>query len=204
MSMKPRRVALYARVSTGDQTVENQLPPLRAWAKAAGHEVVGEFVDEGISGAKGKDKRPGLASVMKLVGQRKVDLVAVVALDRLGRSMPHLVRLGEEMRDVGVDLFVQRMGLDTTTPAGQLMFNLLGAFAEFERALLIERTHAGLQRARRMGKRLGRPGMSPYVERRLRELLTAGTGVAEAARMTGVCRMTSRKIKKQMQTVAAP
>jgi DNA invertase Pin-like site-specific DNA recombinase len=200
--MHPKRVAIYARVSTGDQTTENQLPPLRAWAQAAGHVVVEEFVDEAISGAKGRDKRPALDRMLRLATQRRVDIIAVVALDRLGRSMTHLVQIGEELRVLGVHLFVQRMGLDTSTPTGQLMFHLLGSFAEFERALLIERTHAGLARARRQGKKLGRPKVSPYVERRVLSLLEAGTSLGEASRMTGVCRMTVQRIKREMRAAA--
>lgn len=201
--MQAKRVALYARVSTGDQTTENQLPPLRAWAQAAGHVVVEEFEDHAISGAKGRDKRPALDRMLKLAAARKVDMIAVVALDRLGRSMPHLVQIGEELRSLGVHLFVQRMGLDTSTPTGQLMFNLLGAFAEFERALLIERTHAGLQRARRQGKKLGRPRISPYVERRASDLLRAGTSLRETMRMVGVCKATVVRIKREMHAASA-
>jgi len=192
------RVAIYARVSTGGQTVENQLPKLHTWAQAAGHEVVGEFVDHAISGLKGRSKRPALDRMLKLVAQRKVDVVAATELTRLGRSVAHLAQLAEELRALGVGLFVHSMGLDTSTPAGQLLYGMLSLVAQFERDLLVERTHAGLDRARRQGKRLGRPPLSPWTERRVVDLLNGGATVAATARAAGCCRMTVDKVKRAM------
>src|SRR5262245_16261677 len=141
------RVAIYARVSTQDQTVENQLDALREWARARGHDVVGEYTDAGISGAKGRDKRPALDALMKDATRAKFDMVAATALDRLGRNLRHLVGLFSELEALRVDVFVQNMALDTSTPVGRLTFNVMGAFAEFERELTRERTRLALDRA---------------------------------------------------------
>src|SRR5690606_10345415 len=172
------RVALYARVSTNkDQSVETQLFALRDWAVARGHEVVAEYTDEGISGAKGRDKRPALDAMMKDAARGKFDMVAATALDRLGRSLQHLVGMVAELDALRVGLFVQNMALDTSTPVGRLMFNMVGAFAEFERGLIRERTLLGLERARRRGSRLGRPKVGPTTERQIVALLEAKTPV---------------------------
>ena len=133
------RVGLYARVSTNkDQTVDNQLLALRDWAAGRGHTIVAEFKDEGISGAKGRDKRPGLDGMLKAAVLGKLDMVAVTALDRLGRSLPHLITTVGELEALKVGLFVRDLALDTSTPAGQLMFHVMGSLAQFERALIRE------------------------------------------------------------------
>ncbi|KAF1685875.1 resolvase [Pseudoxanthomonas broegbernensis] len=191
-------VALYARVSTNkDQSVETQLFALRDWAVARGHEVVAEYTDEGISGAKGRDKRP-LDAMMKDAARGKFDMVAATALDRLGRSLQHLVGMVAELDALRVGLFVQNMALDTSTPVGRLMFNMVGAFAEFERGLIRERTLLGLERARRRGSRLGRPKVGPTTERQIVALLEAKTPVNRIVRQTGVGVSVVYRIKKAM------
>lgn len=183
------RVALYARVSTNkDQTVETQLLALREWAAGRGHEVVAEFVDEGISGTKGRDKRPGLDALMKAATLGKFDMVGVTALDRLGRSLPHLV-----------GLFVRNLALDTSTPAGQLMFNVMGSLAQFERELIRERTMLGLERARKQGKTLGRPKVSAGTEHRIADMLRASVPVNKIMRLTRVGASTVYRIKKELE-----
>ncbi len=127
-----KRVALYARVSTGGQTVENQLRDLQAVAERLGWEVVAEFVDQGISGAKGRADRPALDAMLKAVIRREVDLVAAWSVDRLGRSLQELVAILNELRDRQVDLYLHQQGLDTSTPSGRAMYQMLGVFAEFE------------------------------------------------------------------------
>lgn len=194
------RVALYARVSTNkDQTVENQLLALRDWAAGRGHTVVAEFTDEGISGAKGRDKRPGLDAMMKAAALGKFDMVGVTALDRLGRSLPHLVGLVAELEALKVGLFVHNLALDTSTPAGQLMFNVMGSLAQFERELIRERTMLGLERARKRGKRLGRPPVSPGKEAKIAALLKAGTPINRIRRITQVGVSVIYRIKKEME-----
>lgn len=192
------RVAIYARVSTKkDQTVDNQLLALRDWAEARSYEVVAEFTDEGISGRKGRDQRPGLDAMLSAVVRGKINMVAVTALDRLGRSLPHLITTVAELEALKVGLFVHNLALDTTTPAGQLMFNIMGSLAQFERELIRERTMLGMERARRQGKRIGRPKISPQVERRIAEMLNAGVSINRAARIARVSVSTAHRIKRE-------
>ncbi|WP_296029657.1 recombinase family protein [uncultured Alcanivorax sp.] len=193
------KVALYARVSTKkDQTVENQLLALRDWAEGRGHTIAGEYVDEGISGKKGRDKRPGLDAMEKAATRGEFEMIAVTALDRLGRSLPHLVGLVAELEALGVGLFVRNLALDTSTPAGRLMFNVMGSLAEFERELIRERTMLGLERARRQGKTLGRPKVPGATERRIHALLESGVPINKIMRLTRVGASTIYRIKKEL------
>ena len=148
------RVAIYARVSTSEQTVDPQLDALRAYASARQLEIVGEYIDEGVSGAK--DRRPALDELMTKAKRRCFDALAVVKLDRLARSVRHLTQMAAELEALCIDLIVVDQGIDTSTPSGRLLFNVLGSIAEFERDLIRERTRAGLRAARKRGKRLGR------------------------------------------------
>ena len=150
------RVALYARCSTSDQSVDLQLDSLRDYAKARSFTVVEEYVDEGVSGAK--VRRPALDQLLKDAHRRRFDAVAVWKLDRLGRSLSHLIRVVDQLGSLGVDLVsLGDPGLDTTAPSGRLIFHVMGAVAEFERDLIRERTKAGMAAAKRRGKRIGRP-----------------------------------------------
>jgi DNA invertase Pin-like site-specific DNA recombinase len=155
--MSQTRVAIYTRVSTGGQTTENQLRELRAAAERLGHQVVGEYADNGISGAKGRDQRPGLNSLIEGVTRRDFDKVMAWSVDRLGRSLPHLLTFMGELKSKNVDLYLHQQSLDTSTPAGKAMFQMLGVFSEFEREIIRERVLSGLERAKAQGKKLGRP-----------------------------------------------
>ncbi len=148
------RAALYCRVSTTGQTAENQVLALRSFASARGWVVI-EFVDHGVSGAK--EKRPQLDALMAAARARKVDVVACVKLDRLARSVHHLVALVRELEALGVDLVVLDQAIDTTTPSGRLLFHVLASVAEFERDLIRDRVLAGLRRAQEHGTKSGRP-----------------------------------------------
>jgi DNA invertase Pin-like site-specific DNA recombinase len=153
---KSLRVALYARCSTlNGQDPEVQLRELRSYAERRGWSSVREFMDQGVSGTK--DRRPALDAMLHEVRQRRLDVVLVWALDRLGRSLRHLVNLVAEFEALGVDLVVYTQPIDTTTPAGKLTFQVLGACAEFEREMIRSRVRAGVAKARAEGKRLGRP-----------------------------------------------
>src|SRR5690348_9558924 len=170
-----KRIALYLRVSTAGQTVENQRRELRAVANRHGWIIVKEFRDEGVSGTKGRDKRPGFNALCQGVARREFDQVAAWSVDRLSRSLQDLVMFLGELRAKGVDLYLHQQGLDTSTPAGKAMFQMMGVFAEFERAMIVERVKAGLARARAAGKRLGRPSrLTPAVEMKARKLLGQG------------------------------
>lgn len=151
-----RRVAIYARVSTAtEQSPEMQLRDLRELAERRGFEVVREYVDQGFSGAT--DSRPALNDLLSDARRGRFDAVLVWRLDRLGRSLIHLVRLLEELRQLGVELISFSEGLDFTTTTGKLLSHVISAFAEFERDCIRERVRAGMRNARAKGKRIGRP-----------------------------------------------
>ena len=181
ISKKRAKVALYARVSTDGQSTENQLQELRKVADQNGWQIAQEFVDHGISGAKGRDKRPAFDSMCKRVIRKEFDLVMTWSVDRLGRSLQHLVTFLDELHSKKIDLFLHQQGIDTTTPAGKMMFQMLGVFAEFERAMIKERINAGLSRARAQGKKLGRPRVALEVESKIRELRSMGRGIRKIA-----------------------
>jgi len=179
------RAALYARVSTSDQTLDPQLDALGAYAEARGLEVAEVYADEDVSGAK--DRRPALDRLLADARRRRFDAVACVKLDRLARSVRHLTALAAEFDALGVGLVVLDQAIDTTTPAGRLLFHTLAAVAEFERDLIRERTRAGLAAARRRGKRLGRPrAIQGEARSRVRRLRTAGRSLREIAEVLGV------------------
>ena len=184
-----RRVALYVRVSTDQQTIKNQERELQAVAERHGWQVVAVFKDQGISGAKGRDGRPGLDKLLQAVARKEVDMVAAWSVDRLGRSLQDLVHILQELHAKGVDLFLHQQGLDTSTPSGRAMFQMLGVFAEFERAIIRERVMAGLARARAEGKQLGRPaevaGNAAKVQT-IRAARDAGKSIRTIAREQGV------------------
>ena len=179
-----KRAVIYARVSTrnGHQDPEVQLMALRQVAARAGWEIVGEYVDHGISGAKGRDKRPAFDRLLKAAARRQFDVVMAWSVDRLGRSLQDLVAFLSEIHGYGVDLYLDRQGIDTTTPAGKALFQMLGVFAEFEREMIRERIAAGLAKARAKGKRLGRAPVGPEVEREVLARLAAGKGQLKVAR----------------------
>src|SRR5947207_9199920 len=178
-----KRAAVYARVSTTEQTPENQLVALRAFALARGW-AASEFVDHGVSGAK--DRRPKLDAMLSDVRRRKFDLVLITKLDRLARSTRHLVTLGAELEALGVDLVVLDQAIDTTTPSGRLLFHMLAAVAEFERDLIRDRVIAGIRRAKAQGRRLGRPRLYQVNVARARALLADGLSLRAVARALSV------------------
>lgn len=193
------RVATYLRVSTNkDQTVENQRLALAEWAQGRGHSIVAEFVDEGISGAKGRDKRPGLDSMLRAAVAGKFDMLAVTELSRLGRSLQHLIQILNELQALRVDLFLQRQAIDSSTPFGRMQFGMLGLLAEYERDLLGERTREGLARARRQGKRLGRRPVAEHRARKVAALLAVGTSINRIHRITRVSMSAIYRIKAEM------
>jgi DNA invertase Pin-like site-specific DNA recombinase len=176
-----KRVAIYARVSTADdQTTENQIRELRDVAGQHGWEVAFVFDDNGISGAVPREDRPAMKALLRAVARRKIDMVATWAVDRLGRSLVDLLGFLSELHAKGIGLYLHQQGLDTTTPAGRAMFQMLGVFAEFERAMVRERVLSGMARARasgtRSGKPIGRPAVPEEINQKIRELVLAGGG----------------------------
>jgi DNA invertase Pin-like site-specific DNA recombinase len=180
-----RKVALYLRVSTNEQTVKNQRVELMTVAKRQGWVVVETFTDEGISGAKGRDKRPGLHALMRGVARRDFEMVAAWSVDRLGRSLVDLLTFLSDLHAKQVDLYLHQQGLDTSTPSGKAMFQMLGVFAEFERAIIRERIKSGLARARADGKRFGRPRVAQATEDAIRAARQQGLGIRRIASDVG-------------------
>lgn len=199
------KTCLYARVSTDGQSTENQLRELRTMAERHGWTVVNEYIDRGISGTKGRKDRPAFDQMCRALARKEFDLIAAWSVDRLGRSLQDLTTFLSEVHAKKVNLYLHQQGLDTSTPAGKAMFQMMGVFAEFERSMIVERVKAGLNRARALGVRLGRPVASakpdqvlalhqqgrslPHiarelhcsrstVKRRLREALIVSDGVA--------------------------
>jgi DNA invertase Pin-like site-specific DNA recombinase len=194
--MIDRRIALYLRVSTLEQDVTNQRGELEAVAQRHGWRIVAVFSDNGVSGAKGRADRPGLDELMKAVARRDVDMVAAWSVDRLGRSLQGLLEILVELRAKGVDLYLHRQGIDTTTPAGKAMYQMLGVFSEFEREMIRERVLAGMARARSQGKHLGRPRVDADIEAAVRATLAGGTGIVRTARLHGIGVGTVQRIAK--------
>jgi DNA invertase Pin-like site-specific DNA recombinase len=196
------RAALYLRVSRDGQPVENQRLALEAVATQRGWAVITQYADNGISGAKGRDQRPQLDALLKDASRGRFDVVMVWALDRLGRSLRHLMDTLHELEAAHVDLFLHQQAVDTTTPAGKAMYQMLGVFAEFERAMIQARINAGLARARehgtKSGKPIGRPTLSPKLAAAVRRHLRAGTGILKTARLVGVGSGTVQRIRREM------
>jgi len=181
-----KRVAIYLRVSTSKQETSNQRLELEAVAQRSNWQVVRVFEDAGISGAKGRDKRPGLDAMMKAVNAKEFDMVAAWSVDRLGRSLTDLLAILQGLHDKGIDLFLHQQGLDTSTTAGKAMFQMLGVFAEFERGIIRERVNAGLARAKAKGTKLGRRRIRPSVEARILELRAEGHGIHRIRKTLGL------------------
>ena len=181
-----KQVAIYARVSTGEQTPDNQLQELRIVAGRMGWQVAEEYVDHGVGGAKGRDHRPAYDRLCAAIVRREMDVVMAWSVDRLGRSLQHLVGLLSDLQAKGVDLYLHQQGIDTTTAAGKAMFQMCGVFAEFERAMIRERVKAGLERVRAQGKTLGRPRTSASVEQKIQAARQQGKGIKKIAKELGI------------------
>lgn len=195
-----KRVAIYARVSTADknQTVENQLRDLLAVAERQGWNVTATFTDEGISGVKGRDRRPGYDNLLKGVARKDFEQIMAWSVDRLGRSLPDLVAFLNDIQAKNVDLYLHQQGLDTSTPSGRMMFQMLGVFAEFERAMIRERILAGL---RRTTKKSGRKPMPDDRVEAIKRSLAGGQGIRATARLHRASTTTVTTIARTLRTV---
>ena len=198
MAQRKRDAALYVRVSTDGQTVENQLRELRHIAERRGWTVVETYSDSGISGSKGRNHRPGLDAMLNDAKRGKFDVVMAWAIDRLGRSLIDLLGTIQELEACGVDLFLEQQSFDTTTPAGKLMFQVCGAFAEFERSMIRQRVKLGLKRAVANGKRLGRPEIDGEAVRKAQKALRKGKGIIKVATELGLGVGTVHRIRREM------
>src|SRR4249920_557676 len=194
-----KRAVLYLRVSTLDQTTANQERELREVASRMGCEIVHVYKDHGVSGAKGRDKRPSFDRLCRDAAKRQFDMVMAWSVDRLGRSLQDLVGFLSELHALRIDLFLHQQGLDTTTPAGKALFQMMGVFAEFERSIIAERVRSGIKRVRSEGKRWGRPPIAPALEKRIREALNKPgrtEGVRKIAARFGVDPSTVQRISR--------
>jgi DNA invertase Pin-like site-specific DNA recombinase len=194
------KAAIYARVSTLDQEPENQLRELRRYVDARGWTAV-EYVDRGVSGAK--DRRPALDQLVADAKRRRLDVVVSWRLDRLGRSLKHLITLLDDLQALGIAFVSLAEGIDATTPAGKLQMHILGAIAEFERARIVERVRAGLARRAAQGKPLGRPRQTISDDDLAR---TNGLSTRQAAKLLGVSHAAvhrARTVSKTLQTSIA-
>jgi DNA invertase Pin-like site-specific DNA recombinase len=197
-----KRAALYCRVSTDRQTLENQIAKLTEIAKARGWQIVATFNDAGISGAKGRKDRPGLDEMLKQAQRGAFDVAMAWSIDRVGRSLVDLLGTIQHLEACKVDLYLDQQAIDTTTPAGKLMFQVTGAFAEFERSMIRERVHAGLKRAVANGKTLGRrpvelDSVGAAKAKRARKMLTTH-GINKVAKAVGLSNGTVARIKAAM------
>jgi DNA invertase Pin-like site-specific DNA recombinase len=196
--MTNKKCAIYSRVSTDSQTTENQTRELRDYAARMGYEIVTEISDNGISGSKGKKDRPGYARLCEMICRKEIQIVLAWSVDRISRSLQDLLLFLGELKAKNVDLFLHQQNLDTTTYAGKAMFQLLGVFAELESAILKERIHAGLNRARAEGKKLGRPSVadSPQVINAVKMLRANGHSIHRISRELRIGCGTCQKILK--------
>lgn len=189
-SNQAKRVAIYARVSTEQQTTDNQLLELRGVAERMGWVVADEFLDQAISGAKGRDRRPAFDNLLKGATRRDFDMVCAWSVDRLGRSLQHLVEFLSEIHASGVDLYLHQQGINTATPAGKALFQMCGVFAEFERSMIKERVIAGIARSKvtgtKSGKPHGRPANVANPEPLVRQLRAEGKGIIKIAKELGI------------------
>ena len=206
MPSNAKKVAIYARVSTANgQTPENQIRELRAVAARHGWHVTAEYVDHGISGAKGRDQRPEFDNLCLAIARKEFELVMAWSVDRLGRSLQDLVSFLSELHAKDVDLYLDRQGIDTTTPAGKAMFQMMGVFAEFERAIIRERIMAGLSRAKEGGTKSGRPIGRPKtvtaeMEKAIRSARTEGNSLRKIAEQVGT---SLRSVQRVLEIEAA-
>jgi DNA invertase Pin-like site-specific DNA recombinase len=183
--------------STSKQDTDKQRRELKAVTERSGWQIVKIYEDAGISGAKGREKRPELNAMMKAVNAKEFAMVASWSVDRLGRSLTDLLSILQTLHEKGVGLFLHQQGLDTSTTAGKAMFQMLGVFAEFERGIIRERVNAGLARARAKGTKLGRRRVNPSVEAQILELRANGDGMLKIGRKLGIGTSVVQRVFKQ-------
>jgi len=195
-----KKVVIYTRVSTLDQTIDNQLIELREHCSRMGWEIVKEYADEGLSGTLSRDKRPALNSLIKDAYRKRFDSVVCWDISRIGRSMKELILFLSDMKDRGIGICSVRQGFDTSTSMGEIMFQFVGILSSWERSMIRERTLAGLERARREGKTLGRRKVTnDRMTAKIIELRSAKKSIREIASEVGVSTAT---VHRQLKMVA--
>jgi DNA invertase Pin-like site-specific DNA recombinase len=196
-----KRGALYLRVSTLNQTTTNQERELREVANRMGCDIVQVYRDHGISGAKGRDKRPAFDKLLRDAARREFNMVLAWSVDRLGRSLQDLVSFLSEIHALRIDLYLHQQGLDTRSPSGKAMFGMMGVFSEFERSMIRERVRAGLARARSEGKTLGRPRIAEKLESAIVAALSNDNrpGMRQIAASLGVSLGTVQRVSRELR-----
>jgi DNA invertase Pin-like site-specific DNA recombinase len=195
MTKDQKQIAIYARVSTDRQAVDMQLNELREFIKRSGWTIYKEYIDQGYSGSN--IKRPAFTEMMTEAGKKKFDALLVWKLDRLGRSLKDLINTLDELGTLGIDFISYENQINTSTPTGKLVFQIIGAVAEFEKDIIRERVKAGLNNARRKGKRLGRPPVSDGIIEKAKALRTEGLSFRKIGKRLGVDEGTIRKRMKE-------
>lgn len=197
-----KKVAIYCRISTVDnQTTDNQRLCLADVAVKSGWTIVDIFDDTGISGTKGRNERPAFNQLLQGIARREFHMVLAWSVDRLGRSLPDLVGFLGDLNAAHIDLYLHQQGLDTSTPTGRMMFQMLGIFAEFERSMIVSRVKAGLERTKSKGTILGRPAMPPHRLEATKRLLATGKGIREVSRLVGISPASVSKIAKSISPI---
>ena len=185
-----KRIAIYARVSTDRQAAESQLNALREYIDKRAWAISKEYIDEGYTGST--TKRPAFAAMMADARKRSFDILLVYKLDRLSRSLKDLIATLDDLHSLGIDFISYDNGLDTTTPTGRLIFNVVGDVAEFEKDIIRERVKAGLENAKRKGKLLGRPPLSPRLLAQANQLRKQGLSFRKIGLQLGIPESTVR------------
>ena len=192
------RVAIYGRVSTSEQTTDNQINFLQEIMSRNGWELVQTYVDEGISGTKGRDKRPEFDRLCKDMVRRKFNRILVWDISRLGRSLQHLVEFLNEVQSVNCHLYIHQSGLDTSTPSGRMMFQMVGVFSEFERSMISERVKLGLNRVRSKGIKLGRPTkIDEETKVEIWSQIDTGKSLSEVSRVLQISKMSVSRVNRE-------
>lgn len=196
--MAAKKVAIYARVSTTNQNVDNQLIELRKTAERFGWAVSNEIIDDGISGAKGRVDRPGFDKLFRMIQKREIDVIMAWSIDRLGRSIIDLASFMGEVQSAGVDLYFEKQAINTGTPSGRMIFGIFAALGEYEREICRDRILSGIARARAEGKRLGRPSVwtNPGLQNAALLLRDKGLSVSKIAASLKIGIGTAQKILK--------
>ena len=192
------RVAIYGRVSTSEQTTDNQINFLQEIVSRNGWELVQTYVDEGISGTKGRDKRPEFDRLCKDMVRRRFNRILVWDISRLGRSLQHLVEFLNEVQSVNCHLYIHQSGLDTSTPSGRMMFQMVGVFSEFERSMISERVKLGLNRVRSKGIKLGRPTkIDEETKVEIWSQIDTGKSLSEVSRVLQISKMSVSRVNRE-------
>ena len=192
------RVAIYGRVSTNEQTVENQINFLQEIVDRNGWDLVQIYIDKGVSGTKGRDQRPEFDRLCKDMIRRKFNRILVWDISRLGRSLQHLVEFLNDVQSVNCHLYIHQSGLDTSTPSGRMMFQMIGVFSEFERSMISERVKLGLERVKSKGTQLGRPkSINKDTKDQVWYLIEEENSLSQISKVLKISKMSASRINRE-------